>query len=164
MNPLWLVIVGVSRQHSTPAVTPAGQDERLPPRGPSRPQYRSESGARSLAVQSQQSPMESQGFEYEALPRTESADHPAEDMSERRDHGKSLTGKVPIELCAESFILQEYDVLARSAQLACRESAQTLDVRLPGFHAHWWNQWDQRRIRGVAQGADQGMIEGRIRP
>jgi len=57
-----------------------------------------------------------------------------------------------------------YDVLARSALLACRESAQTRDVRLPGFHAHWWNRWDQRKIRGVAQGADQGMIEGRIRP
>jgi hypothetical protein len=52
-------------------------------------------------VQSQQSLTESQVFEYEALPRTESADHPAEEMSERRDHGKSLTGKVPIELCAE---------------------------------------------------------------
>ena len=34
-------------------------------------------------------------------------------MSERRDHSRNYIGKVRIELCAKSFILQVYDVLAR---------------------------------------------------
>jgi type IV secretory pathway TrbD component len=34
-------------------------------------------------------------------------------MSERHDHAKNLIGKVRIELCGKSFILQMYDVLAR---------------------------------------------------
>ena len=32
-------------------------------------------------------------FDDRHLPRTESADHPAEEMSERRDHGQNLIGK-----------------------------------------------------------------------
>ena len=68
-------------------------------------------------MQSQQLPTESQVFEDEVLPGTESADHPAEEMSERRDHGKNLIGKVRIELCAKSFILQVHDVLARHSFL-----------------------------------------------
>jgi hypothetical protein len=31
------------------------------------------------------------------------ADHPAEEMSERRDHSKNLSGKARIELCAKSI-------------------------------------------------------------
>jgi hypothetical protein len=54
-------------------------------------------------VQSQQLPTESQVFEDEVLPRTEGADHPAEEMSERRDHSKNLSGKARIELCAKSI-------------------------------------------------------------
>jgi hypothetical protein len=61
--------------------------------------------ARSLRVQSQQLLTESQVFEDEVLSGTESADHPAEEMSERHDHGKKLSGKVRIEHCAKSFIL-----------------------------------------------------------
>jgi hypothetical protein len=34
-------------------------------------------------------------------------------MSQRHDHGRNYIGKVGIELCAKSFILQVYDVLAR---------------------------------------------------
>jgi hypothetical protein len=34
-------------------------------------------------------------------------------MSERRDQSRNHIGKVRIELCAKSFILQVYDVLAR---------------------------------------------------
>lgn len=85
-------------------------------------------------MQCQQSLTESQVFEYQALPRTESADHAAEEMSERRDHGKSLTGKVPIELCAESFILQAYGILATSVLLACRESTHTSFARTEKMH------------------------------
>jgi hypothetical protein len=57
--------------------------------------------------------MESQVFEDEVLAGAKSADHPAEEMSERRDHSKNPIGKVRIELFAKSFILQVYDVLAR---------------------------------------------------
>ena len=63
----------------------------------------SQSTARSLRVQRQQLPTESQVFEDQVLPRTEGADHPAEEMSERRDHSKNLTGKARIELCAKSI-------------------------------------------------------------
>jgi hypothetical protein len=66
-----------------------------------------------LRVQSQQLPTESQVLECEVLPGTESAYQPAEEMSERYDHGKNFTGKIRIELCAKSFILQVYDVLAK---------------------------------------------------
>ena len=64
-------------------------------------------------MQSQQLLMESQIFKDEVLAGAESTDHPTEDMSERRDHSKNLSGKVRIELFAASFILQMYTVLAR---------------------------------------------------
>jgi hypothetical protein len=73
----------------------------------------SQSTARSLRVQSHQLLAESQIFKDEVLVRAESADHPAEEMSERRDHGKNLTGTLRIRRCAKSIILQVYDVLAR---------------------------------------------------
>jgi len=66
-----------------------------------------------LRVQSQQLPTESQVFEDEVLAGTESADYPAEEMSERHDHGKNFSGKDRIKLCAKSFISHVYDVLAR---------------------------------------------------
>jgi hypothetical protein len=68
---------------------------------------------RLLRVQSQQLPTESQVLEDEVLPGTENADQPTEGMSERHDHSRNYIGKVRIELCAKSFILQVYDVLAR---------------------------------------------------
>jgi hypothetical protein len=68
-------------------------------------------------VQSQQLPTESQVFEDEVLPGTENADQPTEEISERHDHSRNYIGKVRIELCAKSFILQVYDVLARHSQL-----------------------------------------------
>jgi hypothetical protein len=64
-------------------------------------------------VQSQHLPTESQVLEDEVLPGTENADQPTEEMSERHDHRRNYIGKVRIELCAKSFILQVYDVLAR---------------------------------------------------
>jgi hypothetical protein len=69
--------------------------------------------ARSLRVQSQQLPTESQVFEDEVLAGPDSAHHPAEEMSERRDHSQNFIEKVRIELFARSFILQVYDLLAR---------------------------------------------------
>jgi hypothetical protein len=54
----------------------------------------------------------SQVFEDEVLPGPEGADHPPEEMPERHDHGKNPVGKARIKLCAKSFILQVYDVLA----------------------------------------------------
>ena len=65
-------------------------------------------------MQSQQLLTESQVFKDEVLTETESADHPAEEMSERRDHTKYLIETIRIQLCAKSFILQMYDVLARN--------------------------------------------------
>jgi hypothetical protein len=72
-------------------------------------------------VQSQQLPTESQVLEDEALPGTENADQPTEEMSERHDHGRNHIGKVRIELCAKSFILQVYDVLARHTCLELQD-------------------------------------------
>jgi hypothetical protein len=100
--------------------TVLGVTESLPPPGPARSQLNpkqlvqgSQSIVRSLRVQSQQLPTESQVLKDEVLAGTASADHPAEGMSERRDHSKNLSGKVRIQLFAKSFILQVYDVLAR---------------------------------------------------
>jgi len=96
------------------------QDERLSPPGPERSQRNPEQlvqgsqlTARSLRVQSQQLPTKSQVFEDEVLPGTERTDQPAEEMSERHDHGMNLIGKVRIEFCPKSFILRVYNVLAR---------------------------------------------------
>ena len=96
------------------------QDERPGPPRPERSQRNPEqlvqgspSMARSLRVQSQQLPTKSQVFEDEVLARTASAEHPAEEMSERHDHSKNLIGTIRIQLFAKSFILQVYDVLAR---------------------------------------------------
>ena len=56
---------------------------------------------------------QSQVFEDEVLPGTESADHPPDEMPERHDHGKNFSGKDRIKLCAKSFISHVYDLLAR---------------------------------------------------
>jgi hypothetical protein len=45
-----------------------------------------------LRVQSQQLPTESQVLEDEVLPGMESADQPAEEISERHNHGKNCSG------------------------------------------------------------------------
>jgi hypothetical protein len=73
------------------------QDERLPPPGPAHSQRNpeqfvqgSQSTARSLRVQCQQLPTESQVFEDEVRPATERTDQPAEEMPERHDHGKEF--------------------------------------------------------------------------
>ena len=47
-------------------------------------------------MQSQQLLTKSQVFEDEVLPGTESAVQPAEEMSERHDHGKDSNGKIRI--------------------------------------------------------------------
>src|SRR5215469_6551314 len=98
----------------------SNQDERLPPPGPEHSQGNpeqlvqgSQSTARSLRVQSQQLLMESQVLKDEVLLGAESDEQPAEQMSERDDHVKNVTETSRIQLCAKSFILQVYDVLAR---------------------------------------------------
>jgi hypothetical protein len=47
-----------------------------------------------LRVQSQPLLAENQVLEDEFLPGTESADQPAEEMSERHDHGTNSSGKI----------------------------------------------------------------------
>jgi hypothetical protein len=91
-----------------------------------------------LRVQSQQLPTESQVLEDEVLPGTENADQPTEQMSKRHDHGKNCSGKIRIELCAKSFILQVYDVLARHTlrfQIgrSFRYAQVTITATLSGF-------------------------------
>jgi hypothetical protein len=88
-------------------------------------------------VQSQQLPTESQVFEDEVHPATERTDQPAEEVSERHDHGKNLSGKDRIKLCAKSFISQVYDLLARhnaAAITRISQRARSLAKRAtPGF-------------------------------
>src|SRR6516162_4297783 len=57
--------------------------------------------------------MESQVFEDEVLAGAKRADNPPEEMPKRNHHGKNIIGTIRIQLCAKSFILQVYDVLAR---------------------------------------------------
>jgi hypothetical protein len=123
------------------------QDERLPPPGPERSQRNpeqlvegSQSSARTWRVQSQQLPTESQVFEDEILPGTESAHHPAEEVSERRDHSQNLIGQVRFQLFAKSFILQVYDVLARHTVRFTRHDfpmAETLSSRSVSPETNW---------------------------
>ena len=98
----------------------SNQDERLPPPRPERSQRNPEqlvqgrqSSARPLRVQSEQLPTESQVFEDEVLAGAKRADNPPEEMPERNNHGKNIIRTIRIQLCAKSFILQVYDVLAR---------------------------------------------------
>ncbi len=90
-----------------------------------------QSTARSLRVQSQQLPMESQVFEDEVRPATERTDQPAEEMSERHDHGKNFSGKDRIKPCAKSFISQVYDLLARHKHPFRLSSETGADIRAP---------------------------------
>src|SRR5256884_6986579 len=73
------------------------QDERLGPPAPEHSQRNpeqfvqgSQSTARSSRVQSQQLPTECQVFEDEVRPATERTDQPAQEKSERQDHGKEF--------------------------------------------------------------------------
>ena len=123
--PTWLIgdprpIQTKSRSMPVHDGSRSDQDERLPPPGPAHSQRNpeqfvqgSQSTARSLRVQSQQLPTESQVFEDEVRPATERSDQPAEEMSERHDHGKNFSGNERIKLCAKSFVSQVYDLLAR---------------------------------------------------
>ena len=81
-----------------PSLCGIGISRRLPPPGPEHSQGNpeqlvrgSQSTARSLRVQSQQLLMESQVLKDEVLMGAESAEQPAEEMSERHNHGKNLT-------------------------------------------------------------------------
>src|SRR5215472_15224679 len=44
------------------------------------------------------------------------ADDPPEEMPEPHNHGKNIIGTIRIQLCAKSFILRVYNVLARHRQ------------------------------------------------
>ena len=50
-------------------------------------------------------------FVDEILAGAKSTAKPAEDVPEPHDHGKNLSGTLPIELGAKSLILRVYDVL-----------------------------------------------------
>src|SRR5215469_1849791 len=52
--------------------------------------------------------------------RKELTIHP-EEMPERNHHGKNIIGTIRIQLCAKSFILQVYDVLARHSLLVLNQ-------------------------------------------
>src|SRR5215472_8777160 len=83
---------------------------------PERLGQRSQSSAGPLCVQSEQLPTESQVFEDEVPAGAKRTDDPPEEMPERHNHGKNIIGTIPIQLCAKSFILRVYDVLARHRQ------------------------------------------------
>ena len=83
--------------------------------------------------------MESQVFKDEVLLGAESAEQPAEQMSERHDHVKNVTETSRIQLCAKSFILQVYGVLAR------HNAKPVLDVSQDGPH----NQIESNRAIGA---------------
>src|ERR1700674_2281320 len=100
------------------------QDEGLPPPGPAHSQRNpeqfvqgSQSTARSLRVQGQQLPTESQVFEDEVLPATERPDQPAEEMSERHDHGKNSSGK-DISSFAPSYSFRRCTTFLKAAATA----------------------------------------------
>jgi hypothetical protein len=127
------------------------QDERLPPRGPERSHRNpeklvqdSQSSARTFRVQSQQLPTESQVFEDKVLAAAKNADHPAEEMSERHDHGKNIIGAIRIQLCVKSLILQMYDILARHntgkcvnpESLASQSILVSVNVRSSNLFSH----------------------------
>src|SRR5215472_12010213 len=101
----------------------SNQDERPAPPRPERSQRNpeqlvqgSQSIARPLRVQSEQLPPESQVFEDEVPAGAKRADDPPEEMPEPHNHGKNIIGTIRIQLCAKSFILRVYDVLARHRQ------------------------------------------------
>ena len=107
----------------------------------------SQSTARSLRLQSQQLPTESQVFEDEVLPGTESADHPPKEVPERHDHGKNLIGKVRLELCAKSFILRVYDVLARHRLSAGGVADEWVTQMLRQSDAQVFKKYSQMKLQ-----------------
>ena len=66
-------------------------------------------------MQSQQLLTQRKVFENKALAGTKSRDNPAEEMPERRDHGKNLTGTPQIELVTKLLILRLHDVLTNDS-------------------------------------------------
>ena len=76
---------------------------------------------------------QSEVFEDEVPPGTESADHPPEEMPERRDHGKNLIETSRIELFAKSFILRVYDVLANDSYYLLKRKCHFQDLGVNYF-------------------------------
>jgi hypothetical protein len=72
---------------------------------------------RSLRAQSQQLLVESQILEDEVLAGAKSADHPTEEMSERRDHSRNQIGKVVLlsQPCFPGVIAIKRAVLSLAA-------------------------------------------------
>jgi hypothetical protein len=68
-------------------------------------------------VQRQQLLTESEIFKDEIFPRTNGANDPSQEVSERRDdgqnHGENLTELRPIGVVSKSFILRVHEVLMR---------------------------------------------------
>src|SRR6266436_5080109 len=131
LTPIWMSLI--LKLFAYDIIFANHKDERLPPPGPAHSQRNpeqfvqgSQSTARSLRVQNQQLPTESHVFEDEVRPATERTDQPAEEMSERHDHGKNFRGNDRIKLCAKSFISQVYDLLARDSVLE-RQNPRPID-------------------------------------
>jgi len=62
---------------------------------------------------------------------------PAEEMSERHDHGKNFSGKDRIKPCAKSFISQVYDLLARHSTARAKYYVFMTFRPLPKFSKKW---------------------------
>ena len=80
------------------------------------------------------------GFRGRDPPGNGKRSHPAEEVSERRDHSQNLIGQVRFQLFAKSFILQVYDVLARHTVRFTRHDfpmAETLSSRSVSPETNW---------------------------
>ncbi len=98
-------------------------------------------------MQREQLLTESQVFEQKFFPGTESADHPAEKMPERHDHGENLIRIVRIELFAKSFILWVYDVLARHRPVNLQEP-EAKRLRSLGVFQPYGSDFSRDRAQG----------------
>jgi len=89
----------------------------------------SQSTTRSLRLQSQQLPTESQVFEDKVVPGTDSADQPAEEMSERQDQD-SLRMEALVDCATQRLPIPQ-------VQYNCRHGRQFDEI------------YDQRATRDV---------------
>ncbi len=118
LTPIWMSLI--LKLFAYDIIFANHKDERLPPPGPAHSQRNpeqfvqgSQSTARSLRVQNRQLPTEGQVFEDEVRPTTERTDQPAEEISERHDHGRNFSGKTESSFAPSHSFSQVYDLLAR---------------------------------------------------
>src|SRR5580704_12649973 len=96
------------------------EDQRLRPVRPQAFQHypeqlvrRRESIAMSPGVQRCQLLTEGEVFQDEVLARTDRTENPAEEISEKHDHGQNLNETLRIKLVCQSFIFRVHEVLTR---------------------------------------------------